>query len=87
MAKQKNDVAEPVRDGGIEFVELAGEEVIDSFHDNQIIFAGKGGHERFDVLYRAEFVIAAMDKKFRFASLAQKRKISVVDRKTHPNHV
>src|SRR5690348_9378499 len=87
MAKQKDVVAQPVCNGGIEFIELASEEVIDSFHDDQVIFARKGCNKSLDVLDRAELVVAAVDKKFRFAALVQKRKIRVVDRKTHPNHV
>src|SRR6266571_672694 len=87
MAKPEDVVAEPVRDGGIKFVELAREEVIDSFHHNQIVVARKGCNESLDVLPRAEFVAAPVDKKLRFAALAQKRKISIVDGKTHPHHV
>src|SRR2546422_1157547 len=87
MAKQKDIVAEPVRDGGIEFVELARKEVIDSFHDNQIIVPRKGCNKSLDVLPRAELVVAAVDKKFRFAALAQKRKIRAVDGNSQADQV
>src|SRR5712692_1280008 len=87
MAKPKDVVAEPVRDGGIEFVELAGKEVINSLHKNQMIIAGKGCNEVLDALSLAELVVAAVDKQFRFVALAQKRKIHVVDGKTHAHQV
>jgi len=49
MAKPK-DLAEPILDSRIEFVEFACEEVIDPLHDHQMIFARQSGNQRPDFL-------------------------------------
>ena len=79
MAKLKDAVSEPVGNGSLEFVEFAGEEVIGTLHDNQMIFAGNGWDERFHFFDCAELVVAAVDKQFGLLALAQKRKIRAVD--------
>lgn len=78
MAKAKN-LPEPVRDTRIELVEFTGEEVIDPFYDNQMIFSRQRGNERPDLLDCAEFVVGAMNEKLWFAALEQKRKINAID--------
>lgn len=40
MAEAKNMIGEPCIDGTVELIEFAGEEVVGSFHDNQMVFTG-----------------------------------------------
>ena len=40
MAEPKNMVGEPCIDCTVELIEFAGEEVVRSFHDNQMVFTG-----------------------------------------------
>ncbi len=84
MAKPK-DLAEPILDCRIDFVEFACEEVIDALHNQQMIFARQRGNQRPDFLDCSVLVLASMHEKLRLLALTQKRKISAVDRNSQTN--
>ena len=62
MAKLKDAVGKPVGDRSMELIKFAGKEMIDTFDDNQVIFAGEGGDERFHFVDSAVLVVARMHK-------------------------
>ncbi len=62
MAKPKNTVVEPVGDRAIEFMKFAGKEMVDAFDNNQVILAGEGGDERFNLFDGAVLVVAPVNQ-------------------------
>ena len=62
MTKLKDAVGKPVGDRGMELIKFAGKEMIDTFDNDQAIFAGEGGNERFHFVDSAVFVVARMHK-------------------------
>lgn len=64
MAKAENVVLEPVRDGDVKLLELAGKKVIRAFYNHKMSLTGQGSDEGFDRVNRSMFVIASMHEKF-----------------------
>src|ERR1700755_3351704 len=59
--------------------------MIDVRYNHKSLFAGQRVHQRFHFLYIAELIVLAMHEELRLLTLAQKRKISVVHRRTKPD--
>ncbi len=62
MAKLKDAVGKPVGDRSMELIKFAGKEMIHAFNDDQAIFAGERGDERFHFVDSAVLVVARMHK-------------------------
>ncbi len=69
MTEAENLIVEPIVDRGIELWKLAGKKVIDTFHDNELILAGKRRDKCFYLRERAVFVVAPMHEKFWLVAL------------------
>ena len=80
MAEPENLIGKPGIDGSAEVIEFAREEVIGSFHNDEVVFARQRTDECPDLLNRAVFVSAAVHEEFRFVAAAQERKIAIIDR-------
>jgi hypothetical protein len=71
MAEAQNLAGQPGVDSATKLVEFAGQEMIDSFDDDEMIVAGERGDERFDFFDGAVLVVASMHKQLGLVALAQ----------------
>jgi len=78
MTEAQNLAGQPGVDGATQSVELAGKEMIDSFDDDEMIFAGERGDERFDFFDGAVLVVASVHEQLGLLAVAQEREIRVV---------
>lgn len=84
---QMKDLSDPVRDGAIEFVELAPEKVIHALDNDKMIFTGQCRDQAFDLFYGAVLVSTSVDEKLRLLALSQERKIRAVDGNPQANQM
>jgi hypothetical protein len=69
---------QPGGDGGVKLVQLADEEVVGVFHDNEFVFAGQRRDEISELGDIAELVIAAVDEELWFGAMREEGKIGAV---------
>jgi len=87
MPQQENVALQPVRDGGVELVKLAGEKVVGTFHNHKMVFSGKGSNNRLDLPHRAVLVLASVHEELWLVALVQKGKIAAVNWDTQSNQM
>src|SRR5215467_5184522 len=77
MAKTKN-FSQPVRNGGVELVELARKKVVHAFYYDKMILAGQGWNQSPDLFQGAILVSASVNEELRFLAIPQERKIGTI---------
>jgi len=66
---------EPRVNRAADFFELAREEMVGAFDDDEALRLGQRDEERLDIRARAELIVAALNDQFRFRAISQVRQI------------
>ncbi len=67
---------------GADFFELAGEEVVGAFDDDEALGLGERREKFSDVYARAELIVATLNYEFWFRATTQVRQVRVIHRKS-----